>query len=433
LEYRVVGGNLPSGLDLSTTGNVVGKVKQYGDIRYRSVWRQSREYTVNDVVKINLSASSYKFYKCTADHVSGPSFQIEYWVEYNLASSTDGLTTIDGGRLTLDGRTTSVDREFKFSVIAQDQFQYSAIVGTFKLAVDATDPVNYSNIYVKPYQSLEKRNLFSGFINDTNIFTPDRIYRAGDPSFGMQTELKMLLYPGIETIEAKYYALALTKNAKKKRFRLGEVKKAIAKTLGTNDVIYEVIYLDVLDDQEKGKLSAPRAVRTNINNKIKINQDFFDNARGNLSNTDNQLKLLDPAPNKFRLINDTIKVNNNAVTVGNMSYYPTSVSNIRKNLSEIEKLENDGSTETGILTENEFLPLWMLTPQNKFTAATGFINAVPLCYCIPGGADYIIENIKNSDFDFTFIDYEIDRLIIDTVVGNSSESYLKFPNYQFNV
>lgn len=433
LEYKILGGDLPSGLDLSTTGNITGKVRQYGNIRYRSVWRDNRDYAINDVVKINSSATAYKFYICVSNHVSGPTFQSEFWIEHDLSKDINGLTTIDQGNLTLDGSSTSIDREFKFSVIAQDQYQYSAIVGTFTILIDAADPANYSNIYVKPYQSLEKRNAFSGFINDTNIFTPDKIYRAGDPSFGIQTELKMLIYPGIETIEAKHYALALTKNSRRKRFKLGEVKKAVAKTLGTNDVLYEVIYIDVFDDQEKGKLSAPRVVRTNFNNKIKINQDFFDDARGNLSDSNNQSRLTDPAPNKFRSINDTIKVNNNAVTVGNMSYYPTSVSNIRKNLSEIEKLEDDGSTQNKILTENAFLPLWMLTPQDKFTAATGFIKAIPLCYCNPGDADFIIENIKNSQYDFTTIDYEIDRLIIDAVDGSSTESYLKFPNYQFNV
>jgi hypothetical protein len=431
LNYTLIGGSLPSGLDLSTTGDILGKVKQYGSIRYRSVWRTNREYKINDVVKINLNDNEYKFYKSTVDHVSGPTFNNIFWVEHDLEKDEYGLTTFDNGDLTLDGRITSIDREFKFSVIAQDQYQYSAIVGTFTLKVDASDAVVYSNIYVKPYQNLEKRNLFSGFINDTNIFVPNKIYRFGDPSFGIQKELKMLLYAGIETLEAKYYALALTKNAKRKRFKLGNVKKAIARRSGSNETVYEVVYLDAIDDQEKGKLSSSRVIRSKFNNKIKINQDFFDNARGDLSSTENQLKLSNTAPNKFRSVNDTIKVNNNAVTVGNMSYYPTSISNIRKNLSEIEKIEDGENIR--VLTENEFLPLWMLTPQDKFTAATGFIKAIPLCYCKPGEADFIIENIKNSNFDFTQIDYEIDRLIIDTVQGVSENSYLKFPNYQFNV
>lgn len=86
-----------------------------------------------------------------------------------------------------------------------------------------------------------------------------------------------------------------------------------------------------------------------------------------------------------------------------------------------------------ILTENAFLPIWMITPQDKYTPATGFVKAVPICYCLPGEADYILLNIKQSGFDFTQIDYEIDRLIIDTTIGETQERYFKFPNFEFNV
>jgi hypothetical protein len=442
LQYNVVGGRLPPGLELSKTGNITGKVKQYGEIRYRSVWRSSREYAIGDVIKINTSSTVSLFYRAVTDHVSGIAFDITYWIPYSLQDAAEGLIIFDGGNQTFDGRTTSIGRTFRISIIAQDQFQYSAIVGTFSINIDATDPVNYSNIIVKPFLKTNRsssaaepnqRELFSDFINNSNIFTPNKIYRQGDPNFGIQKDLKMLLYAGIETVEAKYYALALTKNAKRKRFQLGQIKKAVARDLVTNEIVYEVVYIEVIDQQEIGNKSAPRVVRTNIRTNTKVNQDFYDNAQGDLSTTENQNKLADTAPNKFRSINDTIKVNNNAVTVGNLSFYPTSVSNIRKNIAEIQKMPPDGSTRTTLLTENEFLPLWMLTPQDKFTAATGFIKAIPLCYCISGEAQFILDNIKNNGFNFTDIDYEIDRLIIDAVDGRAEDRYLKFPNYGFNV
>jgi hypothetical protein len=442
LQYSVVGGRLPPGLELSKNGNIAGKVKQYGEVRYRSVWRSGREYAIGDVVKINTSGTASVFYKAITDHSSGLLFDIAFWIPFSFQSVVEGLTIIDGGELSFDGRSTSIGRTFNISIIAQDQFQYSAIVGTFTITVDAADPVNYSNIIVRPFlktnrsnsaSAPQQRELFSDFINDSNIFTPTKIYRQDDPNFGVQKDLKMLLYAGIETVEAKFYALALTKNAKRKRFQMGQIKKAIARDLNTNEIIYEVIYIDVIDNQELGNKSAPRAVRTTTRTNTKVNQDFYDNALGNLETTENQNKLNDPLPNKFRSINDTVKVNNNAVTVGNLSFYPTSVSNIRKNIAEIQKFQSDGSTRTTVLTENEFLPLWMLTPQDKFTAATGFVKAVPLCYCIPGEGQFILDNIKNNGFNFTDINYEIDRLIIDAVEGRTEDRYLKFPNYEFNV
>jgi hypothetical protein len=75
----------------------------------------------------------------------------------------------------------------------------------------------------------------------------------------------------------------------------------------------------------------------------------------------------------------------------------------------------------------------MLTPQDARTAATGYVKAIPLCYCKPGEGDFVLENIQNSGFDFTNLDYELDRFIIDSTLGNTQEQYLKFTNHKYNV
>ena len=63
----------------------------------------------------------------------------------------------------------------------------------------------------------------------------------------------------------------------------------------------------------------------------------------------------------------------------------------------------------------------------------GFKLAVPLCYCLPGTADDIMLNIKFSGFDFKTLDYTIDRYVIDSVEGNSSDKYLVFKNHSTTV
>jgi hypothetical protein len=57
----------------------------------------------------------------------------------------------------------------------------------------------------------------------------------------------------------------------------------------------------------------------------------------------------------------------------------------------------------------------------------GFVSAIPICYCKPGQADDIILNIKNNNFDFKVLDFEVDRYVIDSIDGVLEESYLAFP------
>jgi hypothetical protein len=57
-----------------------------------------------------------------------------------------------------------------------------------------------------------------------------------------------------------------------------------------------------------------------------------------------------------------------------------------------------------------------------------YVPAIVLCYCKPGGADEILLNIKNSEYDFKLLDYTIDRYIIDSVDGYYEDKYLVFRN-----
>ena len=57
----------------------------------------------------------------------------------------------------------------------------------------------------------------------------------------------------------------------------------------------------------------------------------------------------------------------------------------------------------------------------------GFVSAIPICYCKPGQADDIILNIKNNEFDFKVLDFEVDRYVIDSINGILEDRYLAFP------
>jgi len=382
LRYTLVSGTLPPGLELRESGIIIGTINQF------------------------------------------------------RAGSISGFTLFDNGTTTFDGGTTTVDKIYKFTINAQDQFKFSSINKEFYITVGTNDLTLYSNISCKPLPKIEKRELFFNFINDTSIFTPDSIYRLGDPSFGLQKELKMLVYAGIESKTLPEYVAALSKNAKRKRYRLGDVKKAVAKYQGTNEVVYEILYIEVLDNYENKNGSVKSKIRlpVNVNSPELINQTRMNTINGKLGTYNNgnttyenavtESSLNRQAVDRFQpnLAPMTIDNRNINISSKDLEYvYPASLKNIRDNLAEVG------------LTENYFLPLWMTTPQDNRTAATGYIKAIPLCYCNPGEGDVILENIENSGFDFTQLDYEIDRFVIDSDINTVSESYLKFNNYRYNI
>ena len=431
LTYRQVRGTLPPGVELRANGELIGRVTQFGNIVYRSFWKSGKQYKINDVIKYQD-----QLYKANFAHTSSTPFNISHWDKYTFRNNITGLTTYDSRTTSFDGRTGTQDRSYTFTVLAQDQFKYSAISGTFTVFVEDPDVKLFSNVYVKPFPTLAKRAKFYTFINDLDIFTESKIYRSSDPNYGVQKELKMLIYAGIETLEIKNYVPALAMNTKRKRFRIGSPKKAIARNQGSNDTIYEVIYLEIFDEYEIGKVGPAHAIKLSYNtrSKVKVNQTDINPVNGLLDLSNNKIrnKLNEDSIDRFRGAGDNLKADTTAVRASgkDLEYiYPSSVSNIRRNIKTLIV----GDSPRQIDTENSFLPPWMVTPQDSKTPATGYIKAVPLCYCKPGEADYILQNIAHSGFDFTSLDFEIDRFIIDAVSGNNEDQYLKIPNYKFNV
>ena len=109
--------------------------------------------------------------------------------------------------------------------------------------------------------------LFSNFcrfnylvINNPSIFTPASIYRIEDTNFGVQTDLSLVVYAGIETTEAPAYISAMGLNHKTKRFQFGAIKKAVAITPGTNNQIYEIVYVEMIDPLEANGKRLPSSI-----------------------------------------------------------------------------------------------------------------------------------------------------------------------------
>jgi len=426
LRYDIVSGKVPQGLELKRDGEITGKVAQFG------------------------------------------------------TSTEPGLTTLDNRTTTFDGLTTSFDREYTFKVIARDRFGYSAVTRTFTLSVNDTDNKLYSNIYMQPFLKENERTVYEDFINDYTIFTPALIYRPFDSNFGLQKNLRTLAFAGIEQKSLGDFATAVRQNHGKKKFLFGDIKTAVAKTPGTNDVIYEVVYVDVIDPGKpsKGDTQSRTKIRTGTNlkvNQVKIEVKDDDTAKnqgigffsiltrlGTIVKveestegleiikqdgtkvsvfTNGSLGIISRAgiitvlttalttdnsgdPFRFRPNRDPITVDQTAVLSSQTKdqyRYPANIGTMRKRIKAIGA------------NEREFLPLWMRTAQEGSLSEIDYVTALPLCYTKPGGSITIKENIENAKFDFSIINYEIDRYIIDKTSDTTDETYVLFPNLPYNV
>jgi hypothetical protein len=363
LVYNLVSGRLPPGLTLVNDGTIQGKVNQFA------------------------------------------------------TNESPGLITFDNNTTIFDNYTTTIDRSYKFTIEARDQFNQSAVTKTFKLSINTPNNKLYSNLYVKPFLSLDMRTKMKEFFNNSSIFDPKSIYRLSDPEFGIQNELKMLLYPGIETKEISEYISAFGRTSIKK-FRIGSLKKSIAKIPETNTDVYELIYLEIIDSLETTQGSVSKYIPTfTLNHGITVNQGRRDVIDRDMSDDNLATMTIDSLSSV--LIQDrvmTVDYGGQFISDSNKSnVFGNSTTNIRDNISIIGD------------TERNYLPLWMRTPQTSSGVEQGFTKAVPICYCIPGAADNIILNILNSGFDFKMINYTVDRAIIDSVVGDVGDKYIAFP------
>ena len=397
--YEFAGGTLPPGLNFLPTGEITGKVKQFAD---------------------DAGPGLIRFYERTD----------------SLTPIEDSSTLSRAFDTTFDGGETTFNRQFNFTITAKDSAGFSASNKNFFITVNTSNEKTFANLYVKSFQSKNKRLDWYNFITDATIFVPNDIYRYGDQNFGIQTDIRVLVYAGIESTEAVNYIQTMSRNHYRKRLLFGNVKSAKAKDPVTQETIYEVVYVDVVDELEKNGVSIGQTVQ-----------------------------LSDTIESKVLVSYDAIKVDSDIPFVSDSDHqriFPNSIKNMRN------RIKNTGQRD------REFLPLWMRSIQDQALYETGYVKALPLCYAKPGKSDGIISRIKlktdyasrgtwdnkNSyvvndsveykgnfytcilqnnnkeptnevfwvkNFNFKNIDLLADRYIIDILDGQIEDKYLAFP------
>jgi hypothetical protein len=333
-------------------------------------------------------------------------------VPINGTAGALGLTFFDTGQTTFDGSTSTLDRVYTFSIIARDRFGFSAISREFTLRISDLDNLTYSNIFVRPFLNSTQQQLFATLINNSTLIDPTNVYRPSDPNFGVQQDLKSLIYGGIETSSIETFVSAIAKNHKRKKFFMGNLKTAVAKAPGTNNIVYEVVYIELIDPAHP--FTGHTRTSFSVNNGA--NKITTDTSRYKAV-TDNPVSYRPAHTNPITADTNAIKISQSR----DVKKYIANIDNMRENIKA-----------TGT-SSRDFLPLWMRTAQDGGRVELDYVLAIPLVYCNSGTSTLIQQNILNTGFDFTSINYDIDRYIIDTTTGNSNEQYILFANYQFNV
>jgi hypothetical protein len=421
LLYTTIAGTLPPGITLSLAGELMGKVNSFG------------------------------------------------------TAEVPGLTVFDSQQMQLDGNTTTADRIFKFTIKAQDQYGFSAIQREFSIELADPDNKQYSNVFMQPMLAKAQRTLFIDFVNNAEIFLPEYLYRPNDVNFGLQTKIKILAYAGIEAKAVEYFVAAAAKNHKRHNLKIGKVKTAVAKKPGTQEVVYEVVYLDVIDPKQSTVKNEKVASQIKIKNnqKVLVNSAKYNDINDTYASEFSEVTITtkeagDVAVEWIDLLNingrdqiynipvtSVLEVINQAGysidipftpgVIESNKYMPTPANVITTDSSAILASASEDSvryisnmthmrdaiSDIGE-TEKNFLPLWMRSSQTDTVTELGFVNAIPLCFCKPGTAKIIANTIDFYETDFSQYDLDIDRYLIDNAEGNSQEQYILFANYKFN-
>jgi len=390
----------PPALSLSTSSGVIS-----GTIPYQPAYSQTYRFTVSLIktdyqtgntvrssqiflLTINGDIQSYIEFVSTSSlgtllpgqiselAVVAKNVNTNFNLEYSLAAgelpagltlNSDGTiqgkiqynseTTFDMGDLTLDQNSTTIDKNWYFSVSANDVYRLDSITQQFYITIAAQPSSAYTRMYVKPFMPVYNRTAYNAFISDPTIFDPTLLYRSNDPEFGTQPDIKMLIETGIEIESLDTYASALTSVFHRKRFYFGDIG-SIAATDSNNNVVYELIYVSMIDDQMIGNYSPSYAV--------------------SLENMKIQLESIQISP---------------------------------------------GMT---ISIDDDYQPRYMTTLQSN-GVPLGFIKIVPICYVIPGNSAKVLSRIASSGFDFKQLDFDTDRVIIETTQETGLTNWLLYP------
>lgn len=303
---------------------------------------------VNTIAKNSIQSSKYKI----------KSGSLPPGITLNL----DGLIT---GVVPINTATSTETLIYDFEINGLDSNNNILSTGTFSITTIQTTSTEYTKIYCRPYLSLAKRNLYQEYINNTDIFNQNWIYRSSDPNFGIKKDMRIILDFGIKVQYLYDYYSIIKDRFYKRKFQISDIKILPYRTSQGN-IIYEMVYLEVLDQFENN-------LSKNINART---------ADLTLST------LYDPIiPDEFE---------------------PTSTATYYNTIQEIRNSVREEIDFTDNLNP-DFLTTWSV----ENNTLTNYFVYIPICYATPGKGNLIKNRTENFGFDFKIFDIEIDRIILE--------------------
>jgi hypothetical protein len=265
-----------------------------------------------------------------------------------------GLVLLKDG--TISGRPSfdiPDNTTFQFRVSVNDNGVSVNTEQEFTLRIKQRSETPYDNLYIQYQGDENARNVLSWLINDGEIIPGEYVYRSLDPWFGKNKDKRILFMTGLDPTSIDYWQTILTRqnNHYDKTITFGDVKAARALDDNFN-TIYEVIYVEIVDNYIESVTDSSSAVVESDNSEITV------------------------YPNSFKHSSDKIS---QLVTQATQSV----------------------------------LPRWMSSEQEDGTVL-GFTRALVLAYLQPGRKEEVLFNLKTAKEQlklatFTFNGYDLDN------------------------
>lgn len=321
--------------------------------------------------------------------------QLIYKIKSNPASRTpqgiillsDGMLSgrasfkhlsIDSTDTSFDNHTTTIDELYKFTVIAESADGAVYTEKTFTLKVLRNNVYPYENLYLRGFPNGGQRTLFKSIIDSEHLFPTELIYRPTDPWFGKAQDLRFLFLSGLNAVDIENYYQAVSKNHYNKKVLMGDIKLAYALD-DLYRVVYEVVYIDVIDELEG-----------------------HDPVTGEPTNCPQTINVTD-RKNYYR---------DKGVTYTQLT--PNGLGNMRKQIISTIGISNSNT-----------LPQWMTCLQpdpaspGKYLPPIGYKPAVILAYTVPGAGQLITYRLTQSKFNFNRIEFSTDRYVLDDYLSSN--------------
>src|SRR6056300_197201 len=427
LEYSIQSGSLPPGLQIDiNSGEIYGTLARQTavEVDYSFTVRanrvistgvnvfQDQTFTMKIVGEIDIGISFTTPAQVGTLQAGIPSLLAIIAVNdtanrvltYSVTSGTlpPGITLSQSGNLvgTIDASDfTDSTRSYTFTVTVSDQYQISATSKEFTVNIDIPfTQTEYGNM-TGHATSLVDQNIFYNIAQDPNINSPEFIFRAEDPGFGMRLKPDMLMMAGLEAQTLTEFQQQMEQNHAPKTLYFGDIKTAMAKE--GSIVKYEVVYLEIKDNMVN---SAGQSVSSSIRLRDAVVKPMLGPRASSTNATADYVDYEVTTDGGLSFSTSGSKVryaNQLSADLGYMqTLYPNAVANMRSRMKSLGHKEWD------------YLPLWMKTTQVGGLAPLGYVMAVPICYCKPGTAALVKKRIEDKKLNFKNIAFTIDRYVV---------------------